>query len=114
METTTVRRHEELLGEVTECHAEKVSVWKETSAENVNSLNYSVKIAKVDSIKMFVERNMILARSDKHVRALQTLVNPNVKRKVTLKGAMARNTELLESGRSIVCSEYSVNIVKLT
>lgn len=59
-ETIIVRRHEELLEEVKTRHAKEAGVWKETSAENAKNLINDVRIAKVDSIKMSVKRNLIL------------------------------------------------------
>lgn len=44
---------------------------------------------------------------------LHTLVNANVERKVMLNDATAKPRELLESGRSIDTSDYSVKTLKL-
>lgn len=60
-----------------------------------------MKAEKADSIKMFVKRNLILARVEEHARALQTQDNAKVERMVTLTDAMVKIIELLESGRSI-------------
>lgn len=72
-----------------------------------------VKFAKADSVKMFVEMVLILARVKEHVCALQTLVNANVKRKLTLTDPVAKIKRLLQSGRLIDGSDFSVNIAKL-
>lgn len=106
----TVRRHEEILDQVKQRHAEEVSVWKENSAENANSLINNVNVAKADIVKMSVESNFILDRFEEHVHALQALVNTNVERKGPLTDAVAKIRQLLESGRSINCSEYSLKI----
>lgn len=44
VETLTFRRHEELFNEVKNRHAEEITVWKETSRENADSLTNDVKI----------------------------------------------------------------------
>lgn len=57
---------------------------------------------------------MIFARFEKHARPLQTLVNANVERVVSLTFDMAKVRELLESGHSISKSDCSVKASKLT
>lgn len=59
-------------------------------------------------------RNFVLACLEKHVRLLQTLVNANVERKITLTNSMGKTMELFGSGRSIDRLDYSVKIEKLT
>lgn len=68
--TITVRRQEELLDEAKRRHIEDVTVWRKTSAENVNSPVKDEKVAKAESVKVFVEWNLTLARFEKHVIAL--------------------------------------------
>lgn len=97
VETITVRRHRELMEKGRQRHAEEVSVWKEPSRENAHCLANTMKDAKADIVKIYVERNLNLARFEKHVRAVQTLVDANVERKVTFTDAMAKIRELLES-----------------
>lgn len=63
---------------------------------------------------MSVEKNLISARFEEHVRALQALVNANVERKVTLTEIMATVRELFKSDRSINGPVYSVKIPKMT
>lgn len=58
------------MNEVKEGHAEEVSFWKETSAEKVNSLINDVNVENADSVKMSVERNLVLVRFGDHVCAL--------------------------------------------
>lgn len=70
-------------------HAAEVSVWKETSRGNADSIINNVKVAKADIVKMSVERNLIRALFGEHFRALQTLVIANPERKVTLTDSMA-------------------------
>lgn len=62
---------------------------------------------------MYIERNLILARPEEHVRALQTPVNANDELKVLLMDAMAKIRELLKNGCSIDFSDYSVNFLRL-
>lgn len=66
------------------------------------------------SVSMSVERNLILAQFEEYVHLLQTLVNANVKQKVTLTDATAKIRKLLDSDRSIDRSDYSEKISKLT
>lgn len=130
VETIKFRRHEEILDDIKRRRVEKIGVWKEVCAENADSLINNVKVAKANRSKMSVEMNFIFARFKEHVRAVhcrarfhtfhishftlaltnawQALVNANVKRKVRLKEAMAMVRELLENGRSISWSDYSV------
>lgn len=56
----------------------------------MSSLINDVKIAKADSVEMSVERNLILARFEEHVRSLQTQVKANVDRKATFTDTMAK------------------------
>lgn len=73
----------------------------ETSQENADSLINDIKVGKTDIIKITVERDMILARVEKHVRALQTLVSANVEQKEKLTDIMTKIRELFQSGRLI-------------
>lgn len=57
VKTITVYWHEELLNEVKQRHAEEFRVWKETSAENADSLISNIKVVKADCVKMSVEIN---------------------------------------------------------
>lgn len=52
VETITVRRYEELIDEVEQRHAGEVSIWKETSQENGNSLIKDMRVAKADIVKI--------------------------------------------------------------
>lgn len=70
IETSSVRRREKLLDEARQLHTEEINVWIKTSAETVDSLIDDVKVAKADGVEMSVERNLILAYFEKHVRAL--------------------------------------------
>lgn len=67
---------------------------------NLGNAIYDVKVEKADSFEMFVERNLVLVRSKERVRAIQTTVDANVERKVTLTEDMTKIRKLLESGRS--------------
>lgn len=87
LETIIVRQHEELLDETKQRHAKVISIWKETSAVNADSLINNVNVAKADSVKMFVKRNVLFARFEEHVRALQNLVNFNVDSKADVDGS---------------------------
>lgn len=82
-------------------NAREISVWKKTSTESTDNLIKDEKVAKADSIRMTVEKSLILACFKELVSALQALVNANVKRKVTIKEAMQKDRALLASGRSI-------------
>lgn len=95
----TICRHEDFLEEVQQRHAIKIGVWKDTSAENVDSLITNTEVAKPDSVTRSVERYLILALFEDHVCAQQTSVDANVRRKVTLFGAISTVRELPE----IVC-----------
>lgn len=55
----------------------------ETYAGNASSLISNVKGVNVECVKMSVDRNLILARFEERVSALQALVNATVKRKIT-------------------------------
>lgn len=99
--TIAVCRHVKLMEEVKQRHAEEVSVWKETCQENAASRINDVKVAKADTVKMSLERNLIQARFEEHVWALQMLVNANVESIVKLTAALAKIRKLLKSGRSI-------------
>lgn len=101
VEPFTIRWHGELWDEVKQRHAKEVSNWNDKPAGNADSLISDVKLAKVDSVKMSVERNLISNCFEKHVRALQDLVNAKVEWKVTLTDAMTRVRERLEIVRSI-------------
>lgn len=108
------RQRKELLNEVKQHHAAEIRSWKKTSAEKADSLIKDVKVVKVDSVKTSVERNLILARFEKHVRALLELVTANVERKIILMDAVAKSSELLDSSCTINKSYCSVQISKLT
>lgn len=95
-ETITACRDEAFLEDVKKRHAEEVELWKETSAENEDSLIIDVNAAKADSGKMSGERNLILTGFEEHVRAMLALVNANVEPKVALKDAMTTVSEQLE------------------
>lgn len=112
MEAINVRQYGKFLKEFKIRRTEEVGVWKKTSAETADSFINDVKVAKADSVKMAVESNLILACFDEHVRTLQTLVNVIVDQKVTFTDTMKTTEELLESGRSISESDYSVKISK--
>lgn len=101
VETITVRRQEKLTEKANERHAEEDNVWKEDSRKSANSHSIDVKVAKGDSMK--IEQNLMLARLEKPVRALRTLVNTNIERKLTSTSAMAKIRELFTSGCSIDC-----------
>lgn len=73
-----------------------------------------VKVAKANSIKMPVERNLALTRFKKHMQTIHTLVTAHVKRKVMIVEAMAKIRELLERGRLVNRLEYFVKIAKST
>lgn len=94
-------------------HAEEVSVWKETPAENVNSLINNVKIAKVDSVKLFIKKKLTASLLEEHVRSLQTVFNASIGRKITLTDAIAKIRDLLESGCLIDHSHYFMKIAKM-
>lgn len=59
---------------------------------------------------MYVEKNFVLARFEKHVCTLQNLVNANVERRVTVTDGIAKIGELLSSDRSFNKLDYSVKI----
>lgn len=90
VETTTVLRQREPMDEIKQRHAQEVGVRKKTSAENVDSLINNVKVAKVDSVEMFVDRGLNLTCFEKHVQVVQALVNSNVEPNVTLTDAIAK------------------------
>lgn len=73
-----------------------------------------MNVEKADSVKMSVERNLILTHSEKNVRSQQATVNPNVERMVTLIEGMGGLRELLERDCTNIRSDLSVNIAKLT
>lgn len=106
----TVPRHEAFIDQARWRLAEGVVVWKESSRGNANSQNKDVEVAKVDSVIIIIERNLILERFEKDARALHNPVIANVEQKVTLSGTRAKIRELLEGGRLIDRSDYSVNI----
>lgn len=97
IETSIVRRHEELMKALKQLHAEEATVWERTSRENGDSLTNDVKVAKAGIVMTSVQRDMILSRSEDHVRALQILGNANMEPKVTLTDAIANFRELFEN-----------------
>lgn len=109
--TITVYGHEEIMGKIGQRRAEEAVVWKETSRKNANSLISNVNVAKVGMIRISVVRNLILARFEEHVQALQTLINTHVERKVSLIDAMVRIRELFESVHSTDRSDHYVMIL---
>lgn len=68
VETIIVSRHKELVEEDLQRLTEEVRVWKEASGENAGSLIIDANVAKADSFKMSVARNLIPAHSENHVR----------------------------------------------
>lgn len=86
VETITIPRRGDVSDEDKQRHTDEISVWKETSAENADSVINNGKVAKADSIKMSVNRNLILDRFEEHVRALQALIDANVLFHVRTKG----------------------------
>lgn len=46
---------------------EEISVWTESAAKNSDSLINNVKVAKADTVKMSVERYLVLARFEEHL-----------------------------------------------
>lgn len=101
VETIAVSRHEESLNEVKQRHVEEVSVWNEIFAEIADSLVSEVKVANAGSVEMSIEWNMILICFEKHIRALQALVNANMEHKLTITDAIANIMEQLDSVRSM-------------
>lgn len=73
VESMIVHWHEKLMDKVKRRHAENVSVWNETSGENVGSLISGVKLPGPNSIKMSLEQNVILTHLKEHLCALRTL-----------------------------------------
>lgn len=63
---------------------------------------------------MSVKKDLILACFEEHVRALQALVNSNLERRVTSKDALKKVEGLLDSDGSIIKSDYSGKISKMT
>lgn len=63
---------------------------------------------------MHLERILILARFEEHVRTLLLLVNANEELKETVTDAMRKLSTLLGKGRSITKSDYSLKNSKLT
>lgn len=90
-------------------HADVVCVLEEIHWENTDVIGD----VKVDTLKLWVERNPVTVRLEELKPVLQTLANENVDGKVTLNEAMAKIRELLESGRSIDRSNFFVKIAKL-
>lgn len=78
----------------------------------MDSFIYDERVAREASVKMSGERHLILACFEEQVGDLQALVKANVAQILTLREAMTTVTELLESGRSINKSDYSVKIPK--
>lgn len=89
-ETLKVRRHNEILEEVKTRHAKMVGVWRETRVEIADSLITDIEVTKAYSVKMSLEKNLILAQFAELVRALQVLVSANMERKVTSTESMQR------------------------
>lgn len=81
--------------------SEEITGWKDTSRENADSSMNDRRVGKTGSNKMFVEWNITLAHFKEHVRGLRTMVNTNVKQKVTSAKAMTKIRRLLENSRSI-------------
>lgn len=74
MGTITVHRRKVLLDEVRQRHAEEVRVCNETSAENVESLINDVEVVKSVSVRVSLERNLVVDCFEEHVCALLALV----------------------------------------
>lgn len=87
-------------------------VYKKTSQDNTDSLIDDLKVAKADSVKMSIERNLILAHFWEHICTLQTPANANVEWKMTLTDVMTKIPELFESVRLTDRSDYSVKMLK--
>lgn len=68
-ETMAIRRHKVHMKVAKQRHVQKVSVRKETFRVNADSLVTDVKIARADSVKMAIDRNLIQSRFESHVRA---------------------------------------------
>lgn len=92
----------------------KTTIWKEAFFENVNSLINDVKIAKAESVEMFVEKNLTLARFKEHFRLLWRMVSANVELMVTLSDAMAKMKKMPKRARSLDRLDYSLNIERPT
>lgn len=63
---------------------------------------------------MSVERILVLTGFEEHVCAMQTIVNANVERKVSLKDTMTTVSEQLECGCNINKWDYSVKMARET
>lgn len=70
-------------------------------------------VAKAASTKISVERNLILARFEESIRALQAFVGGNMEQKVALKSAVTTVRELCKSGGNISESNCSEMIPKI-
>lgn len=93
---------------------EGAEFWKEFSWKNADILINDVKVTKVDSAKMYVDRNFILTRFNEHLLLPQTVVDANVERMVTLSESTTDIRELHENGCSINRLDYSAEIAKFT
>lgn len=80
----------------------------------MNSLVNNVKVTNADSVNRSVKHNLNLACFEKHDDAPQTLVKDHVERKVVLTDPMSKMRYVLERGRLMDRSNYSVKIAKLT
>lgn len=80
----------------------------------MDSVNNNVMVAKAYSVRMSVERNSIRARIKESVLVLQTFTNANLDQIEPLRSTKTTVNELLESGRFIIKSNYSLMIVKST
>lgn len=101
----TVSKHEKIIEEIEQRHAEKVSVWNEISRENKDNRNSDVKVVKADRVMTSLERDLILSSFNDHVRALQILFDANLKRKMTFANAVSKVLGLSECKRLIDLSD---------
>lgn len=107
--TNIVRRHEQRMDKVLQHHSQEFSFWEETAHDNDDdSLIKGLNVAKADIAKMAVEWNEILALFEKHLFALNTLVDANVKRRIPFTNGMAKILELLEIGCLRDCTDFSI------
>lgn len=83
-------RQEELLEEGKRSHAEQITAWKNTSAENTDTRTGIVNVTKVQGDKISVKRNAISVSFGEHVSSMKALANANVNRKVTLTDIMTK------------------------
>lgn len=70
-DTITVRRHEELMNLIGLRYAGEIHVWKETSRDNAKCTINDMRVAKAESVKIFVKQNFILTRFEEYVRAFE-------------------------------------------